>query len=78
MEGKEFVCYFCMSACLLALQREVAGVKEELCSAKFELKEVQEENRTLKDQREKERCEKLKATQVKVVGGGGEGGDVTL
>ena len=49
MEGKEFVCYFCMSVCLLALQREVAGVKEELCSAKFELKEVQEENRTLKD-----------------------------
>ena len=73
MEGKEFVCYFCISACLLALQREVAGVKEKLCSAKFELKEVQEENRTLKDQRAKEKCEKLKVTQVKVVGGGGRG-----
>ena len=25
IEGKEFVCYFCLSACLLALQREVGG-----------------------------------------------------
>ena len=66
MEGKEFVCYFCMSSCLLALQREVAGVKEELRSAKVELKEVKEENRRLKDEMEKERFEKLRATQVKV------------
>ena len=57
-----------MSACLLVLQKEVAGVKEELCSAKVELKQVKEENRTLKDQREKERCEKLRTTQVTVRG----------
>ena len=33
MEGKEFVCHFCMSACLLTLQREVVGLREELRSA---------------------------------------------
>ena len=68
LDRKEFVCYFCMSACLLDLQRDVAGVKEELRSAKFELKEVKEENRRLKDEMEKERFEKLRATQVMVAG----------
>ena len=48
MEGKEFACHLCMSACFLALQREVAGVKEKLRSAKVELKKVKE-NRRLKD-----------------------------
>ena len=30
MEGKEFVCRFCVSACLLALRTEVQGLREEL------------------------------------------------
>ena len=68
MEGKEFVCYFCMSACLLALRREVTWVKEELHSAKVELKGVKEENGRLKDEVEKVRSEKLGATQAKVAG----------
>ena len=33
MEGKEFVCHFCMSGCLLTLQKEVVGLREELWSA---------------------------------------------
>lgn len=53
MAGKEFVCYFCVSTCMLALEREVAGVKEKLCSAKAELKELKEDNRRLKCEMEK-------------------------
>ena len=68
MEGKEFVCHFCMSACLLALQKEVVGLREELRSARVELKEVKEENGRLKYEIEHEKCERLSATQEKVVG----------
>ena len=44
---------------MLVGSAEVGGVKEELRSAKVELKEVKEENRRLEDEMEKERCEKL-------------------
>ena len=68
MEGKEIVCHFCMSACLLALQKEVAELREELWSARVELKEVKEQNSRLKCEIEHEKCERLSATQEKVVG----------
>ena len=68
MEGKEFVCHFCMPTCLLALQKEVVGLKEELRSARVELKEVKEENGRLKYEIEHEKHERLCATQEKVVG----------
>ena len=57
IEGKEFVCYFCLSACLLALQREVGGLREELKAVKSDLKEASEESNRLKKQMEKERAE---------------------
>ena len=57
IEGKEFVCYFCLSACLLALQREVGGLREELNAVKSDLKEASEESNRLKKQMEKERAE---------------------
>ena len=68
MGGKEFVCDFCTSACLLALQKEVDGLREELRSARVELKEMKEENGRLKYEIEHEKCERLSATQDKVVG----------
>ena len=68
MEGKEFVCHFCMTACLLALQKEVVGLRVELRSARVELKEVKEENSRLKYKIEHEKHERLSATQEKVVG----------
>ena len=42
MEGKKFVCQFCVSACLLALKKEVGGLREELSSVKSELKKMKE------------------------------------
>ena len=30
MEGKDFVCFFCISTCLLALRKEVGGLREEM------------------------------------------------
>ena len=56
MKRKVFVCHFCVSACLLVLQKEV-GLREELHSVRVELKEMKEENRRLKYEVEQERCE---------------------
>ena len=56
MEGKEFECYFCMSACLLALQREVEGLRKEL-------KETREENGRLRSVLEQERPERARVAQ---------------
>ena len=59
MEGKEYVCHFCVSACLLALRREVEGLRKEL-------KEVREENGRLKTCLEQERLEDVRVTQVEM------------
>ena len=48
MEGKEFMCYFCLSACLLTSQKEVGGLREELKAVKSDLKEASEERNRLK------------------------------
>ena len=69
MEEKEFVCHFCVSACLLAIRKEVRGLKEELSSVKCELKEVREENGRLKSQIEQERSERLRVAQEEMMGG---------
>ena len=44
MEGKEFVCHYCVSACFLSIKKEAWELREELGSVKSELKEVREEN----------------------------------
>ena len=59
MEGEEYVCHFCVSACLLALRREVEGLRKEL-------KEVREENVRMKGFVEQERLEGVRAAHVKV------------
>ena len=59
MVGKEYVCYFCVSACLLALRREVEGLRKEL-------KEVREENGRMKRCLEQERLEDVRVTQVEM------------
>ena len=48
MEGKDFVCFFCISTCLLALREEVGRLREEMEVMKRELKETREENEKLK------------------------------
>ena len=45
LEGKAFVCHFCLSACLLELCREVVGFRDELRLVKSELRETKEHNR---------------------------------
>ena len=64
MEGKRFMSYFCLSACLLALQREVGGLREELKAVKSDLKEASEESNRLKKQMEKERVEVIVGKQT--------------
>ena len=59
MVGKEYVCYFCVSACLLAPRREVEGLRKEL-------KEVREENGRMKRCLEQERLEDVRVTQVEM------------
>ena len=53
---------------LVGTAKEVAGLRGELRSARVELKEVKEENSRLKYEIEHEKCERLSATQEKVVG----------
>ena len=48
MEGKDFVCFFCISTCLLALRKEVGGLREEMEVMRRELKVTREENEKLK------------------------------
>ena len=43
MEGKSFVCYFCPSACLVQLCKEVGGLKEEMSMMKNEMDEMRGE-----------------------------------
>ena len=59
MVGKEYVCHFCVSSCLLALRREVEGLRKEL-------KEVREENGRMKSCLEQERLEDARVTQVEM------------
>ena len=59
-----------MSACLLSLQKEVGGLREELHSV--ELKEMKEINRRLKYEVEQERCGSLESNNSRE---GGEGHD---
>ena len=59
MVGKEYVCYFCVSACLLAPRREVEGLRKEL-------KEVREENGRMKRCLEQESLEDVRVTQVEM------------
>ena len=47
LEGNAFVC-FCLSACLLALRKEVGGLREEMEVMKSELTVTREENEKLK------------------------------
>ena len=59
MEGKEYVCHFCVSACLLVLRREIEGLRKEL-------KEAREENGRMKSFLEQERLEGERVTQEEV------------
>ena len=43
-----FVCYFCMSACLVKLHTEVRGLRKVLSLVKRELKEMRQEYERLK------------------------------
>ena len=43
MEGKEFVCHFCLLACLVALQKEEGELRKELHMTKSEVKGLREE-----------------------------------
>ena len=48
MEGKSFVCYFCLSACLVQLRKEVGGLREEMSMMKSEMDEMRVENERLR------------------------------
>ena len=67
MEGKEFVCYFCLSTCLLALRKEVGELRKELHLTKMEMKGLREENGKLRDQNEHDRPEEVRGVQKEVV-----------
>ena len=70
IEGKVFVCYFCLSAHMMELCKELGALKEELNEVKSELKVVNEENERLKRQMEQERPNGVEMTQ-EVAGTGG-------
>ena len=42
------MCFFCILTCLLALRKEVGGLREKMEEMKRELKETREENKKLK------------------------------
>ena len=67
MEGKVFVCHFCLSACLLALQKEVRELKKELHITKCEVKGLREENGKLKEHIEHDRSGEVRVAQKEVV-----------
>ena len=56
MVGKEYVYYFCVPACLLALRREIEGLR----------KEVREESGRMKRCLEQERLEDVRVPQVEM------------
>ena len=70
MEGKVFVCYFCLSAHMMELCKELGALKEELNEVKSELNVVNEENERLKRQMEQERPKGVE-TKQEVAGIGG-------
>ena len=63
MEGKDFVCFFCILTCLLALRKEVGGLREEMEVMKRELEETREENEKLKSLEGMEGSEKLEVNE---------------
>ena len=78
MEGKVFVCYFCLSKCLVSLRNEVGVLREELSLVKSELKETRDENERLKSELEREGTESSRmASEGEVTGDMTDGGVVT-
>ena len=67
MEGKVFVCHFCLSVCLLALQIEVRELKKELHISKSEVKGLREKNGKLKEHIEHDRSGEVRVAQKEVV-----------
>ena len=67
MEGAEFVCYFCLSTCLLALQKEMGELRKELHLTKVEMKGLREENGKLKVQNEHDRREEVEVAPKEVM-----------
>ena len=63
MEGNKFVCHFCLSAYLLALRKEARELKKVLHIAKSEVKGLGEENGTLKEHIEHDRCGEVRVAQ---------------
>ena len=63
LEGKYFVCFFCLSTCLLALRKEVGGLREELDVMHSKLTETREENEKLRSLVVQKRSEKLGVSQ---------------
>ena len=48
MEGRSFVCYFCLSTSLVQMRREVGELREDMSIMKCELDDRREENKTLR------------------------------
>ena len=67
MEGREFVCHFCLSACLLGLRKEVRKLEKELHNTKSEVKGLREENGKLKEHIEHDRSREVRVAQKEVV-----------
>ena len=67
MERKEFACHFCLSACLLALRKEVMELQKELHTTKSEVKGLREENEKLKEHIEHDRSGEVRVAQKEVV-----------
>ena len=61
LEGKDFVCFFCLSTCLLILRKEVGGLREEMEEMKSEL--TREENEKLKSLVVQKGSEKLRVNE---------------
>ena len=78
MEGKVFVCHFCLSKCLVSLRNEVGVLREELSLVKSELKETRDENERLKGELVREGTERSRlAYEGEVTGDMTDGGVVT-
>ena len=66
LEGKKFVCHFCLSACVMELRWEVKGLREDLTVVTDKLKVASEENEKLKrqtEQTEKKGPERVRRAQ---------------
>ena len=78
MDGKVFVCHFCLSKCLVSLRNEVGVLRKELSLVKSELKETRNENERLKSELEREGTESSRmASEGEVTGDMIDGGVVT-